>query len=180
MQRDAMEVQPAQARDIPIYTALARAAQAWLRSRGLAQFVPAAHDGYAEALRVRVEAGSLHLVRDGAVTLGFFDVDRSPSTWWPADNESALYLAGMVVGEVARGRGVGDFILEWSVAEAVRLGCCYVRLDCHADNTWLCRYYEARKFECQGRVEQHPGYYGCLYQRRVVGPPTGRERHYHG
>jgi hypothetical protein len=43
-----------------------------------------------------------------------------------------------------------------------------VRLDCHAGNAWLCRYYEAHGFELRGRVEQHPGYEGCLYQREVA------------
>jgi GNAT superfamily N-acetyltransferase len=175
-----MEVQLASASDIPTYTEFARAAQAWLQSRGLAQFVPAGHDGYSAAIRLRVDAGSLHLVRDGAAVLAFFDSDRSPSPWWPDDDDAALYLSGMVVGEAARGRGVGDFILEWCVAETIRLGCPYVRLDCHADNTRLRRYYEARSFECQGRVEQHPGYYGCLYQRRVVGLPRGCGQNDHG
>lgn len=83
----------------------------------------------------------------------------------------------MVVARAARGRGVGSFIIERCLAEAARRGCRCVRLDCHAGNAWLCRYYEAHGFERRGRVEQHPGYEGCLYQHAVAplvdAPATG-------
>jgi GNAT superfamily N-acetyltransferase len=74
----------------------------------------------------------------------------------------------MVVGQQARGQGVGGNIIRWSAAEARRRGCTLVRLDCHAGNPWLCRYYEAHGFVLRGRIEQHPGYEGCLYQLATV------------
>jgi GNAT superfamily N-acetyltransferase len=162
-----MEIRPAGLGDVATYAALARAAQAWLRARGLAQYVPAAHEEYAAAIRSRVESGTLYVVRDGAEAVGFFSLDPFPSPWWPADGVAALYLAGMVVSRSARGRGVGRRIIEWCAAEAARLGRQWVRLDCHAGNPWLCRYYEAHGFELRGRLEQHPGYEGCLYQLAV-------------
>jgi ribosomal protein S18 acetylase RimI-like enzyme len=70
----------------------------------------------------------------------------------------------MAVSPQARGRGIGGHIIRWCAAEARRRGCRFVRLDCHAGNPWLCRYYEAHGFVLRGRVEQHPGYDGCLYQ----------------
>ena len=161
------EISPASFEDIATYTALARAAQAWLASRGLTQYVPAAHDEYAASIRTRAESGSLFAVRAGDLALGFFSLDVSPSQWWLVDETSALYLAGMVVARWARGRRVGSFIIEWCLAEAARQERQCVRLDCHADNLRLCRYYEAHGFQLRGRVEQHPGYHGCLYQRKV-------------
>jgi GNAT superfamily N-acetyltransferase len=139
----------------------------WLRSRGLSQYVPAAHDEHAAAIRTRAESGTLYVVRDGDEAIGYFSLDSSPSPWWSADGTPALYLAGMVVAPSARGRGIGGFIIEWSVSEAARLGFKRVRLDCHADNPWLCQYYEAHGFQLRGQVEQHPGYHGCLYEREV-------------
>lgn len=162
-----MAVRPASWDDMATYVAHGRAAQAWLRARGLGQYVPAAHDEYADAIRSRVELGTMYVIWDDGEAVGFFSLETSPSPWWPADGTPALYLAGMVVARMASGRGVGGFIIEWCVAEARRLGRNCVRLDCHADNAWLCRYYEAHGFEPRGRVEQHPGYYGCLYQLEV-------------
>jgi GNAT superfamily N-acetyltransferase len=168
-----MEIRLARPEDVGAYAALGRAAQAMLRSRGWAQYVPAAHDEHAAAIRSKVEAGTLYAVWDGGAAVGFFSLDPAPSPWWPTDGEPALYLAGMVVSPEARGRGVGGFILEWSQAEAGRRGCRFVRLDCHAGNPWLCRYYEAHGFTGRGRVEQHPGYIGCLYQRAVPSQAGG-------
>jgi GNAT superfamily N-acetyltransferase len=161
-----MEVRATTLNEIAEYTALARSAQEWLRSRGLLQYVPAAHEEYAEAVRARVESGTLFTVLNGGAPVGFFSLDSQPSRWWPADGVAALYLAGMVVSRSVRGRGVGRFIIRRSVEEATRRGCEFVRLDCHAGNRWLCEYYESNGFELQGIIEQHPGYEGCLYRLR--------------
>ena len=165
-----MEIRLARPNDIGAYCELARAAQAWLQSRGLGQFVPAAHDEYAAAIRVRVQSGTLFAVWTDDEVVAFFSLDPNPSPWWPADGTPALYLAGIVVARKARGQGIGGEIVRWCVAEASRRGRQFVRLDCHDGNPWLCRYYESRGFALQGRVEQHPGYEGCLYQCAVPSP----------
>jgi GNAT superfamily N-acetyltransferase len=162
-----MRIRLANSKDVATYTALAHAAQAWLRSRGLNQYVPAAHDEYTAAIRSRVESGTLFAVQHADQAIAFFSLEASPSQWWPADKISAVYLAGIVVARSARGRGIGGVIVEWSLREAARLGFQCVRLDCHADNLWLRRYYEDHGFTLRDQVEQHPGYYGCMYQRDV-------------
>ena len=167
-----MEVRQACSEDIRTYADYGRAAQAMLRPRGLEQYVPAAHDAYAAVVRSKVESGTLYTVWDCDTAVGFFSLDATPAPWWPADGELALYLEGMVVSPQARGCGVGSFILQWCLAEAGRRRCRFVRLDCHAENPWLCGYYEGHGFTLQGRVEQHSGYIGCLYQREVT-PPVG-------
>jgi hypothetical protein len=57
-----VEVRTARPGDVAAYVALGKVAQAWPRSRGLGQYVPAAHDGYAGMIRAEVGAGSLHCV----------------------------------------------------------------------------------------------------------------------
>jgi len=170
-----MEVLAATLEDVGHYAALGRAAQAWLRSRGLAQYVPAAHEEYAPAIRSRAESGTLFAVCDAGSRIGFFSLDATRSSWWAEDGIPALYLAGMVVDQSMRGRGVGGFIIRWCVAAAGRHGCRFVRLDCHAANRWLCGFYESHGFALHGRVEQFPGYEGCLYQRRVEPVGEGPE-----
>ena len=54
-----MEIRRAVMADVGIYADFGRVAQAWLRTRGLEQYVPAAHDEYADAILARVEAGTL-------------------------------------------------------------------------------------------------------------------------
>lgn len=163
-----MHVRLAGPEDVPEYTLQARTAQARLISRGLGQYIPAAHVEYAEAIEKRAASGTLYAVVDDGQVVGFFCLDPVPSPWWPTDGTSALYLSGIVVDSSARGRGVGEYIIGWSAAAARNRRCSFVRLDCHADNTWLCRYYERHGFVLQSRIEQHPGYYGCLYQLAVA------------
>ena len=162
-----MEVRRAQTDDVATYAALGRVAQSRLQSRGLQQYVPAAHDEYQDAIWSRVGSGTLYAVWSDGAAIAFFTLDPMPSPWWPTDGVAAFYLGGMVVAEELRGRNVGGAVIQWCVGEAVRCGCHFVRLDCHAGNQWLCDYYESHGFILQGRVEQHPGYDGCLYQRPV-------------
>jgi len=163
-----MEVRPAGRDDLTTYTALARVAQTWLESRGLDQYVPAAHDEYTAAVRSQIESGTLYAVCLDSAAVAFFDLTSSPPPWWPVDGLAALYIGGVVVAMEARGRQIGTHIIQWCLAQAERLGRQFVRLECHADNPWLCRYYESHGFTFKGRVEQYQGYYGCLYQRAVA------------
>ncbi len=51
--------------DIPQYVELARAAQAFLVSKGLRQWVPAAHAAFLPSVRAKVAMRSLHKVSHG-------------------------------------------------------------------------------------------------------------------
>ncbi len=163
-----MKIRTASLEDVATYAALARDAQAWLQSRGLGQYIPAAHDEYADAVQARAKACTLYAVEDGDAPIAFFSLEPNPTQWWPPDQTPALYLVGMVVDRQARGRKVGEQIIEWCKAEAVRRARRFLRLDCHADNRWLCGYYERHGFVLVRRLQQHPGYYGCLYQLAVA------------
>jgi GNAT superfamily N-acetyltransferase len=116
----------------------------------LGQYAPSAHDGHAADIRARVASGTLYAVWSDDVPLAFFSLDPRPSPWWPADGAPALYLAGIVVAQRARGRGVGKYIIRWCAGESGRRGCRFVRLDRHAGNPWLCGYYESQGFVLQG------------------------------
>ena len=59
--------------DIPKYVELARAVQAFIRSKGLAQWVPAAHAGFLPRIAAKVEKRSLHKVSKENHAIAFFD-----------------------------------------------------------------------------------------------------------
>lgn len=160
-----MLVRPATLEDVHTYVAFCQSAQARITARGLGQYVPGAHEEYAAAIRSRVEAGSLFVVSEANEIVGFFGLEETPSSWWPADGIAAMYLAGVVVSPAAKGRGVGDFTIDWCVGQARQHGCRYLRLDCHAGNPWLHNYYQARGFTFVSRIPMHPGYEGFLFQR---------------
>lgn len=164
---NASTVETATQTDIPKYVELAQDAQAFIRSKGLAQWVPAAHMPFLPKLTAKVERLSLHKVSDGNDAIAFFDFSFDPSEWWSRRAGSAGYISGIVVARASRGLGVGASILGYAEAKVRDEGAQYLRLDCHAENSWLCEYYRLRGFNEVARVEQHPGYFGALYQKLV-------------
>lgn len=159
-----LDFQTARLDELPAYLAFSQAgADADSRQRTCA-VPPGRHDEFADAMRRRIEAGSLVAVRSDADTVAFFNLEPLRSKWWPADDVQAIYLAGIVVSSEWSGRGIGSEILRWCVRKAARQGFQAVRLDCHAGNPWLRQYYESHGFTLRGFVAMHPGYDGCLYE----------------
>ena len=131
--QNAHTVEIANQTDIAKYVELAQAAQTFIRSKGLAQWVPAAHTAFLPSIARKVETRSLHKVSHGNDTIAFFDFSFDPSEWWYGRTGAAAYISGIVVARASRGRGVGSFILEYAEEKARGGGAHYLRLDCHAE-----------------------------------------------
>jgi prepilin-type processing-associated H-X9-DG protein len=114
-----------------------------------------------------VERRSLHKVFHSDDIIAFFDFSLEPSEWWSGRAGVAGYISGIVVARASRGRGVGTFIPDYAEEKARDGGANYLRLDCHAENRWLCEYYRTKGFIELTRIEQHPGYIGALYEKRI-------------
>ena len=164
-----LAVSRATERDQAIYARFGRAAQELLQQRGFTQYVPAAHPEYREAITARIRAGNLYAVQRDGAPLAYFAFERR-SDWWP-DEEGVRYVAGIVVGPEGRHAGLGHFIVAWAGEQTRAAGARVLRLDCHAENHWLRRYYEALGFELQRVIDQIEGYRGCLYEARVDALP---------
>jgi GNAT superfamily N-acetyltransferase len=169
-------VEPACPTDVPRYVELAQAAQTFIRSKGLAQWVPAAHSAFLPNLTAKVEKCSLRKVSQGKDAIAFFDFSFEPSEWWSSRPAIAGYISGIVVARANWGCGVGSFILKWAEAQVRAQGANFLRLDCHAGNDWLCEYYRAKGFAEVARMEQHPGYFGALYQKPLTQPVTAKTK----
>lgn len=159
-------VAPALLADLDLYVRLAQEAQAFLRGRGLAQWVPPAHAPYREVLVAGVAAGELYKLSCGAETVAFFRWSAVGPEWWEPSPAAASYVAGIVVARDNKGCGVGRFVLEWCEEKARALNHDRLRLDCHADNDWLCAYYAGLGFQEVARVETHPGYV-CVLREKI-------------
>ncbi|MGL5005298.1 MAG: GNAT family N-acetyltransferase [Casimicrobium sp.] len=155
--------------EMPQYVLFATEAQERLRARGLAQWVPVAHEPYAPTLRANIECGVIKRVATPAnEAIAFFAITTNPSEWWQATTQRAVYLSGIVVSSGYKNCGVGEFILRWVCEHAAQQHCESVRLECHADNRWLCAYYERAGFAEVRRLEQHPGYIGALFEKQLA------------
>lgn len=167
-----LSVEPALLEDLDLYVRLAQEAQAFLRGRGLAQWVPPAHAPYRNVLVAGIAAGEVYKVGCGGEMVAFFRCGAVGSEWWGPYPAAASYVSGIVVARDKKGCGVGRFVLDWCAARAQALAHDRLRLDCHAGNSWLCSYYAALGFHEVARVETHPGYI-CVLREKIFAPRYG-------
>ena len=162
-----MTIVPAETADLIPYVEIAREAQAHLRALGLTQWVPAAHDDYRSTVEAQLDRGDVYKVLLAESPVAFFVATTTPTVFWQPTSEHVLYLSGIVVSRVARGNATGAKIIAWCRERALKERLGSIRIDCHADNAWLCRYYQNAGFIERRRLEQYPGYIGALLEMPV-------------
>ena len=59
-----------------------------------------------------------------------------------------MYIEAFATSTVARGCGLGRSLLQWAEDYAKQKGKSVLWLDCWADNSDLCDYYERAGYEC--------------------------------
>ncbi len=163
-----MTIVTAHASDLTRYVEIAREAQAHLRALGLSQWVPAAHDDYRLTLEQQLARGDVHKVLLGGAPIAFFVATTVPTRLWQPTTHQALYLSGIVVSRAATGKNIGSRIIVWCRERALRERVASIRIDCHADNAWLCRYYSNAGFVERARFEQYPGYIGAFFEMSLA------------
>ena len=152
----------ATANDLADYFIFSREVQKVLEKKGLRQYLPSAHREYEEGFRAKLTRGEVFSVHQTEGLAGVFCLSESPSEWWWDQCSDALYFSNFVVRLEAQGKGVGKRTLFWCEERARERGVRKLRLDCHAENGRLCRYYEDADFAFRGRVKQHIDYWGHL------------------
>jgi len=140
----------------------------WLESRGIQQW---------RAGRFRLAADYYaHSIQQQEVYLVFIDgqlagaarlLSREPIVWPEVVDDEGLYVSNLAVRRLWAGQGLGLRMLEWAADRAATMEKSYVRLDCFADNAFLCRYYEQAGFTDRGEIEaRFPEPVGTLRLRR--------------
>jgi len=146
-------VTPATNTDVADVAGVLEDASRWLRERGAAQWP---HRFAPELVLPAIEAGQTWLVRADKEVVGTLTVDHDDPAWsdQPAN---AAYVHRMAV--IRHGAALGTWLLAWVGDQAHMAGRDAVRLDCVANNTGLCVYYERHGFRPRGdvRVGGAPG-----------------------
>jgi GNAT superfamily N-acetyltransferase len=170
----AIRIRPATNDELETAVDVLEDAIAWASERGLRSWnggVFRAEDGWGrQRLREALDAGALFLVeRDGEVvaTLSLLPDDE---LFWPGAPPVALYLHRFAVRRSATGTGVGAAALVWCEEETRRRGRRFLRLDCHATDPGIRRYYEQAGFEHRGDAVANDTELS-LYEKDVSGSP---------
>ncbi len=106
-----------------------------------------------EEVGERMKKGGLYAVVENDAIVGTVYLTDSDERVWGDNGEGnvALYVHGLAISDMARGRGIGGQVLEWAVGIARDQRKKALRLDCSYTNTRLCSYYLGRGFTEVGR-----------------------------
>ncbi len=127
-------------------------------------------------LAQEINSGSVYVAQQNEKLVGTVSLYDTDGLIWGDDTTPALYLHRLASLPREGGRGIGAGLLAWSEGQAVKLEKQWVRFDCWANNTDLCRFYQSLGFQpvCDkyfGENAQLPDYYQNvkmrLFQKRV-------------
>lgn len=167
-------IRPATDDDFDALIELRSYAEAWLRAAGIEQWTD--HNRGARVIRAGIQDGTSRVVLNdqGDVIASLTLAGPDPDFWGPGDQpDSALYLYKFMLGDKARGTGLGDALLDWACQQAQDQGKTWLRLDCWRTNTGLQTYYAKRGFQLIRTMVVPGRNSGALMQRpaslRTVG-----------
>ncbi len=100
----------------------------------------------------------------GGLILSWADTDK----WGKelGNDSQAGYVHRFATNNAFRHQHVGDLLLNWVKKQIHENERRYLRLDCRAENTKLCNYYEERGFERVGMNTQNDG--NCILFQQIV------------
>ena len=164
-----MVFRPATITDFEQGKALLAATANDLRSRGIAQwqqwidpeppFLAWLKDGFAQ--------GAYFFVEVESQTVGLFRLSYEDELYWGKMSDQAAYVHSLLVLPDFQGQNMGGRILQ-KIGQMVRQkGILILRLDCAANNSPLCAYYERQGFK-PVRLQEMPQYTVQLFEKILL------------
>jgi ribosomal protein S18 acetylase RimI-like enzyme len=154
--------------DLTRYLDLLEGVADWLETRRIRQWPRGTFRRSAEfyAQSITQEEVQLAFIADQLVgTLRV--LLREPIVWPEIVEADAIYVYNLAVKRAWAELGLGGRMLDWACIRAASLGRRYVRLDCLANNDFLCDYYMRAGFGDRGEIEaDFPPPVGALLLRR--------------
>ncbi len=122
----------------------------WLEAKG--QPMWAAEELAPGALLERYDPAEMRLGVLSGEPAAAMVVQESDEFFWPNVPEGeSLFVHELAAARRLKGRGAAAAMLDWAKARASEQERAYLRLDCAADRSKLCRFYEAYGFRRVGR-----------------------------
>ncbi|MFF4064577.1 GNAT family N-acetyltransferase [Streptomyces sp. S501] len=173
-----MKIVSARPSDVTKLLAFREEAASWLTRLGSDQWQ---RPYPADRLLATIEAGSVFMVMDGAVTAATITLtpDVEEGLWTEEElAEPSAFITKLTVARTHAGQNLGGRLLDWASDRAYRTGAKWLRLDAWTTNEALQRYYLGQGFHHVrtvregGAVNGGPRVSGWLAQR-----PTALAEH---
>lgn len=145
----------------------------WLWSRGIHQWQPGMWPE--EWIRHAIARGDLYVAVEQGAVIGTVIIQSTDTKIWGETANAAGYVHGLRVRRSAAGRGIGLALLCWAEREIAARGnrlARLARLDCMAENSALCAYYERAGYQRVGSFTFHDGdepYSVALFEKSFEG-----------
>lgn len=154
--------------DLARYLDLLEGVADWLETHRIRQWPRGSFRRSAEYYAQSITQQEVQLAFIGDELVGTLRVLlQEPLVWPEIVNADAIYVYNLAVMRAWAELGLGGRMLDWAGIRAASLGRRYVRLDCLANNHFLCDYYTRAGFGDRGEIEAHfPPPVGALLLRR--------------
>jgi len=97
---------------------------------------------------------------------GMFRLSAKDILYWGEQTEEAAYIHSLIVAKEFSGQDLGKKIILQVQDNLLKNGINLLRLDCNAENKWLCSYYEHQGFIKVGQ-KQMPHALNNLYEKKL-------------
>lgn len=150
----------AQPSDLAVITDILEEAASWIASLDINQWRPGDFRQPASQFRIaqNISRGEAYLALYDKQVIGTITAQAGGTLdeelWGHETLHDALYIHRLAIQRKYSGKGTGSILLRWAEQLATNAGKTSLRLDCMADNTDLCTYYERWGFTCRGIIGQ--------------------------
>ena len=146
-----MDISLAKKSDFAAVLDLVQRVAGWLKQEQVEQWQEFLTGDGPDLLMKRFEEGEVYIAQDGRRIVGVIVVEWEDGFWGEKGlDDLAAYVHTMAVDREFAGKGVGAALMAKAELRAAEEGRRFVRLDCGANNTRLCAYYESRGFQKVG------------------------------
>ena len=162
-----IELVRAQPPDLDTVVDILEEAASWLASRGIEQWLPGSFLGPRyDSIADQVNHGEVYLAVLDGKPVGTLTLQWQDKKFWGDVADDAAYVHRIAIRRAWAGKGLGRQLLQWAESTAAAAGKTFLHLDCMAENSALCEYYERANFLCCGELEGK-GWRVRLYEKRV-------------
>ena len=131
--------------NIKEFSAILIEAAEWLISENMKNWNPSRLT--AEYLIKNNRLDELFLCYKDCKAVGCLKLQAKDDMFWPDDPiGEAMYVHRLAVKRKNCGQGISTFMLDWAKEQAKKKNCRFLRLDCIANRTKLCKFYGNEKF----------------------------------
>lgn len=129
-----------------------------------------------ECLRPNVADGLFWIAKLDGEAAGCVRFQTEDKLFWPdVPQDESAFIHRLAVRRNAAGGAVSSALIEWAKAQAVMMGKTYLRLDCDAKTTKLCRVYERAGF--RKHSEREVGQFVVARFERLLDTCHGQSPH---